>query len=83
MSKALSKVYAERQAIVALRTEVQQLKLKYAKFKTETENIRSVFQKLIKDLKFKCDQMMYYVCLRCVTSKRYRFFVFYSPYTVK
>lgn len=69
--KSLSKIHDERLTVISLRKEVEELKSKYAKFKKETENIRSVFQKLIDELKYKCNRMIYYVCLQRVTSKRY------------
>ncbi|XP_025419598.1 RAD50-interacting protein 1 isoform X2 [Sipha flava] len=69
MAKLLSQVRDQRQAVVSLRTDVELLKSKYAKFKQETENVRSVFQKLIEDLKFKCNRMIYFSCLQCVSSE--------------
>ncbi|XP_022164709.1 RAD50-interacting protein 1 [Myzus persicae] len=69
MVKTLSKVREERLLIVSLRKEVEQLKSKYAGFKKETESIRTVFQKLIEDLKYKCNRMTYFTCLQCVTSR--------------
>ncbi|XP_060856696.1 RAD50-interacting protein 1 [Metopolophium dirhodum] len=69
MVKTLSKVQEERLAIVSLRKEVEQLKSKYAGFKKETESVRTVFQKLIEDLKYKCNRMTYFTCLQCITSR--------------
>lgn len=71
--KILNKVHEERQTVISLRKDVEQLKLKYAKFNKETQNIRNVFQNLIEDLKFKSNRMMYFACLRAITSKRYGF----------
>ncbi|XP_060843962.1 RAD50-interacting protein 1 [Rhopalosiphum padi] len=69
MVKTLNKVHEERLSIVSLRKEVEELKSKYAGFKKETESIRTIFQKLIEDLKYKCNRMMYYTCLQCITSR--------------
>lgn len=69
--KILNKVYKERQTVILLRKEVEQLKLKYVRFKKETQNIRNVFQNLIEDLKLKSNRMMYFACLRAITFKRY------------
>lgn len=69
--KILKNVHNERLTIISLKNEVEQLRLKYGKFKKETDNFRSTFQKLIEDLKYKCNQMIYYSCLRFIASKRY------------
>lgn len=71
MYKILKKVHDERLTIISLRNEVQQLRLKYHKFIKETDNFRSTFQKLIEDLKYKCNRMIYFSCLRFIASKRY------------
>lgn len=76
MCKSLSKIHEERQTVISLRKEVEQLKLKYAKFKNETENIRGVFQKLIEELKYKCNRMTYFVCLQRIASTRFVVFVY-------
>lgn len=73
MSKILCEVHSERLEIVSLKKDIEQLKLKYTAFKKDTESIRKVFQKLIEDLKYKCDQLIYFGCLQRVTSKRYFF----------
>lgn len=69
MVKTLNKVHEDRDRIVSLRKEVEQLKSKYAKFKKETESIRTIFQKLIEDLKYNCNRMIYFTCLRCINSR--------------
>lgn len=76
MCKSLSKIHEERLTVISLRKEVEQLKLKYAKFKKDTENVRGVFQKLIEELNQKCNRMTYFVCLQRITSKRYVFYLF-------
>lgn len=70
MQRTLSIVREERLAVISLRNEVEQLKAKYVKFKKETENVREIFQKLIVELKLKCNRLMYFACLRCVTYTR-------------
>lgn len=68
--KILNKVQAERLEIISLRKEVDEMKSKYFKFKGDIGNFRSVFQKLILNLKYKCNKLVYFACLRSVICKR-------------
>lgn len=69
--KILSKVRADRLEIISLRKEVDEMKLKYYKFKKDIESFKSIFQNLIYDLKYKCNKLVYFACFQSVISKRY------------
>lgn len=69
--KTLHDVHNDRAAIILLKNKTEQLKLKFAKFKTATENFMNVFRNLIKDLNCKNNRMMYLICLQCVVNTRY------------
>lgn len=70
LRKTLSDVHDERLKIVALRKEIEHLRLKYDKFRNETKNISGTFQNLIDKLKIECNRMTYMTCLQSVAALR-------------
>lgn len=71
MYKILKKVHDERSTIISLKNEVEELKLRYNNLKKDTDTIKNTFKKLIVDLKYKCNQLIYFSCLRFIASKKY------------
>lgn len=68
--KILNRVQAERLEIISLRKEVNDVKLKYYRFRRDIGNFRSVFEKLILNLKYNCNKLVYYACIQSVIRKR-------------
>ncbi|XP_050438401.1 RAD50-interacting protein 1 isoform X2 [Adelges cooleyi] len=62
------KVQNDRKSIKSLIEEVNQLKLKYTKFREETESIRNVFKTLIADINAKSNKITYFICLKSIIS---------------